>query len=112
MADHGQLINSRTYWTWINPATGKPASGANPPVGGSSGATIAGIQTGIGASPAPAATQYHEYTYADGTKVLSRVDPAGRSEERRVGNERSSRRAAAHQTRTRQRTNAGDITGD
>src|SRR5262245_48174728 len=77
MADHGQLINSRTYWTWINPATGKPASGANPPVGGSAGATIAGIQTGIGASPAPAATQYHEYTYADGTKVLSRFDPAG-----------------------------------
>src|SRR5262245_61206700 len=67
MADHGQLINSRTYWAWTG-ADGKPAYGDTPPGGPSR-------PFGIGSS-APAATQYQEQTYEDGTKVLSRFDPA------------------------------------
>jgi hypothetical protein len=69
MADHGQLINSRTYWTYTGP-DGKQAVSDTPP-GGSPGV----LGTGIGGSAAPKSTQYQEQTYEDGTTVLSRWDP-------------------------------------
>jgi hypothetical protein len=67
VADHGQLINSRTYWTAGVDAKGKPIVVDTPP---------AGKQTpfGIGAGAAPASTQYQEQTYEDGTKILSHWD--------------------------------------
>ena len=77
---HGGLLNSRTYWTWTETdkqGRSRQMTGATPPVGGSTGLGLGPIQTGIRATPAPDATQYHEYTYADGTKVLSRFDPQG-----------------------------------
>lgn len=68
MADHGKIINNRTYWTWTD-AKGKTVSGATPP------AVSSGILgTGVGAGT-NTATQYHEATYEDGTKVLSHFDP-------------------------------------
>jgi len=70
MADHGALTNQRRYWTWTD-AQGKPQVSDTAPVGGSAGI----LGTGILGSKAPAATEYEERTYEDGTKVVSRFDP-------------------------------------
>lgn len=68
MPDHGALVNSRRYWVSVD-AKGKQVVTDQPPTGGSAGFL------GIGASPAPAATEYEERTYEDGTRVVSRWDP-------------------------------------
>src|SRR5262245_5442341 len=72
MADHGNLINSRTYWQTGTDARGRPIISDTPPGGPSR--PLGGLIPGI--SPAPASTQYQEQAYEDGTKVVSRWDPA------------------------------------
>jgi hypothetical protein len=64
---HGGTVNVRRYWTHVDEkgetqSTAEPLPGPPRPFG-------------IG-STAPAQTEYEERTYSDGTKVLSRWDPA------------------------------------
>src|SRR5213078_1247424 len=69
MADHGQVINQRTYFVSVGP-DGKQVVTDTPPANGSEGFL------GIGAKPNTPAVQYHEATYEDGTKMLSHFDAA------------------------------------
>lgn len=66
MAGRGAVINTRRYWAWTD-KEGKPQYGDKPPAGPST-------PFGVG-STAPAAVEYEERTYEDGTKILSRFDP-------------------------------------
>jgi len=70
MADHGRVLNQRTYYAWTDPKTGKQVSGDSPPADGSGGVL------GIGGKPNTPAVQYHEVTYEDGTKIVSHFDAA------------------------------------
>ena len=71
MADHGQVVASRTYWLTTG-ADGKQVVVDQPP-GGSGGF----LGTGIGGKSAPPSTQYQEQTFEDGTRIVSRWDPEG-----------------------------------
>src|SRR5262245_15857163 len=101
--EHGGIVGPpRRFWVWTD-KQGKQQTSDTAPVGGTTGI----LGTGILAEAAPAATEYMEQIYRDGTRITWRFDSAGK-EWTQVNYEVDPQIRAQHQAEQKG-TDAGEI---